>query len=318
MIVNILAFNLGEAKKTRFSNGPGNSLLGLLRSISHIDSIKVRVFLALETEEKIPGIEICKLDDFFPRSSNEIIHWWSGLTRPHLFRVTKFANNPCIIGPNLIDGTQIDSAHLPTEESVVKLFPNATYLTLNNQLKFSLSRSYGLSLEQIQIFKSGPDLSTWKPPDKYERFILWKGAGNQYVKDLPFAQEVRNRLPEYRFVLMGEDGRFSYSEHIDTAKRAWLYFSTSISETMGMTLLEQWSAGVPSVTNPKVMLHGINYDTGIVTNKDLISYCTAINEIMQNDQLREHLSCGAKKYILENFSNDKICQNYLDILKNVC
>lgn len=318
MIVNILAFNLGETKKAKFSNGPGNSLLGLLKSVSHIKSIKFKVFLALETKEKIPGIEIYKLDEFSPESSNEIIHWWSGLTMPCLLKVSKFNKNPCIIGPNLIDGTQIDSAHLPSEEAIVKLFSNAIYLTLNNQLKFSLSKAYGLSLEQIRIFKSGPDLSAWNPPEEYERFILWKGAGNQYVKDLPFAQEVRGRLPEYKFVLMGEDGRFPYSEHIDVAKKAWLYFSTSISETMGMTLLEQWSAGVPSITNPRVMLHGINYETGIVTNKDLNSYCTAINEIMQNDSLREYLSSGAKKYMLDNFSNDKICQNYLDILKNVC
>lgn len=317
MIVNILAFNLGRSKGTGFSNGPGNSLLGLLQALSQTTPIRVKVFLFLETEEVIPGIEIYSLKEFQPKSDNEIIHWWSGLTRPFYFQATKYVKNPWIIGPNLIDGTHFGDPLLPTERSIVKLLPEAKYLTLNNQLKYKLSKLYGISIDKISIFKSGPNISLWNPPDSYDKFILWKGAGNQPVKDLTFAQAVRDNLKQYKFILLGEKQRYSYDEHIGMAKRAWIYFSTSISETMGMTLLEQWSAGVPSVTHPKIMLHGFNYETGIVTNKNIESYCDAITEIMEDDNLRNHLSIGARKYILDNFSVHQIVEQYLEILKNV-
>lgn len=317
MVVNILAFNLGKSKGTGFSNGPGNSLFGLLQSLVSPDTIRVKVFLFLETEEIIPGIEFYSIKDFQPKSSNEIIHWWSGLTRPFYFQASKYKFNPWIIGPNLIDGTQSENPSLPEEKDVVKLLPKAKYLTLNNQLRFSLSKLHNIPLEKISIFKSGPNISLWSPPDSYSKFILWKGAGNQPVKDLPFAQAVRDNLKQYNFILLGENQRYPYEGHIEMAKRAWIYYSTSISETMGMTLLEQWAAGVPSITHPKIMLHGTNYETGIVTNKDVGSYCDAIVEIMEDNNLREHLSLGARKYVLENFSNHNILEQYLEILKDV-
>ena len=311
MIINILAFNLGKSKGSGFCNGPGNSLLSLLQSIPLKSDIKIKLFLQMPTEEIIPGIEIYNIQDFFPLKRDEIIHWWSGTTRPFLFKASKFINNPCIIGPNLLDGTDF-----VIEKSIINLFKNAKYITLNNQLKFSLSKEYNIPLYNIDIFKSGPNVSLWQPPDKYEKFILWKGAGGQAVKDLQFAKDVRDAMPQYKFVMLGENERYDYIGHIDLAKKAWLYFSTSVSETMGMTLLEQWSAGVPSVTHPKIMLHGINYETGIVTSRDVKSYCDSIEEIMHDDNLRNYLSNGARKYILDNFSNKKISEQYLEILKN--
>ena len=54
---------------------------------------------------------------------------------------------------------------------------------------------------------------------------------------------------------------------------------------------------------------GENYQTGIITNKDLISYCSAIKEIMENESLYQHLSLGAQTYVKNHFSNT--AQNYL-------
>jgi hypothetical protein len=316
LIVNILTFNLGRSRGSGFCNGPGNSLLSLLKSLKISKDFKVKVFTFLDTEEVIPGIQISKLEDFEPKDQSEIVHWWSGLTRPFYFKVSKHTNNPYIIGPNLIDGSPGNNITLPKESDIFNLLPSAKYLTLNNQLKFCLSREYKIPLEQICIFKSGPLLNLWEPPEDYRRFILWKGAGNQPVKDLEFAQRVREKLPQYNFLFLGDKERYQYYEHINLAKKAWLYFSTSISETMGMTLLEQWSAGVPSVTHPKIMLHGENYETGIITNRTTEAYCEAISSIMEDDDLRNYLSLGARKYVIENFDNDKIFEQYLEILKN--
>ena len=81
--------------------------------------------------------------------------------------------------------------------------------------------------------------------------------------------------------------------------------------------MEQWSAGVPSVTHPQVYLHGENYSTGIFISRDVDSYCEAISEIMENSELRKDLSLGARQYMLESFNPRLIVEQYLRILKDV-
>jgi len=84
-----------------------------------------------------------------------------------------------------------------------------------------------------------------------------------------------------------------------------------------MALMEQWAAGVPSVTHPKIYQHGENYKTGIITNKDIDSYCEAITEIMENSRLRADLSKGARDYMLNKFDPKLIADQYFRILNNV-
>ena len=94
-----------------------------------------------------------------------------------------------------------------------------------------------------------------------------------------------------------------------------VYFSTSLSETMGMGLAEQWAAGIPSVTHPKIYLHGTNYQTGIITNRDIDSYCDAIVEIMENEYLYDSLSSGSRLFAESLFNPSKICNEYFDIIQ---
>ena len=70
---------------------------------------------------------------------------------------------------------------------------------------------------------------------------------------------------------------------------------------MGLALAEQWTAGIPSVTHPKIYLHGENYKTGIITNRTVDDYCSTIREIMEDDTLYKSLSEGAEHYARYGF-----------------
>jgi glycosyltransferase involved in cell wall biosynthesis len=242
------------------------------------------------------------------------VHCWSGLTDvfSNIVKIANLHKKPVILGPNLLD-----TVDLKKEASFLNNVEYKKILTVNKRLRHLLSDKHLIKRDDIDSFIVGPDLDVWTPPDKYGKYILWKGNSKHMVKDIGFAKKIKDKLKMYDFMFMGESRGYNYNDHIDAARKAYLYISTSISETKGMALLEQWSAGVPSVTHPGIYQHGRHYDTGIIVNRDVDSYCKAITEIMESNDLREDLSSGARNYMLKNFSSNLIVDKYFGILKNV-
>jgi len=317
MKITILAFNIGISKG--FVNGPGISLYNLAKFISeNYPNLQLCIYTQIESQSKIPGVTIRTtrqaselLRDI---TEGKIFHCWSGLTNTFLtiIKLANSHNKPVILGPNLFD-----TVELKKEKSFLKNIDYEKILTVNDKLKYDISRKHSLCLAGMESFVVGPEIDLWSPPDKYEDYILWKGNSRHMVKDIGFAKKIEERLDKYKFLFMGEKSLYDYSEHIKEARRACLYISTSLSETKGMALMEQWSAGVPSVTHPKIYQHGENYKTGIVTNRDIDSYCEAICEIMNDRKLREDLSDGARNFILEKFNPKLITEQYFRIIKDV-
>ena len=81
--------------------------------------------------------------------------------------------------------------------------------------------------------------------------------------------------------------------------------------------MEQLSCGVPSVVHPKIYFPGINYETGIITNKNISDFSDAIIEIMENKVLYNHLSSGAINFAKNKFSKDLLMSSYKNILDSV-
>ena len=84
-----------------------------------------------------------------------------------------------------------------------------------------------------------------------------------------------------------------------------------------MTTIESWSAGIPSVTHPKVYLHGQNYKTGIIASRNIDDYREAIIEIMEDDALHANLRQGARQYCIDHFSPEVILREYDEIVANI-
>lgn len=317
MKIVILAFNIGISKG--IVNGPGMDLLNLAKFVSkHLPKVQLSIYTHLESFSDIPKVEIKTVryaaDLLNDIRECDVFHCWSGLMSAFstIIQLANTYNKPVILGPNLLDTVEYGK-----EKAFLKSVKYKKILTVNDRLRYSISNKHALLMDKFESLMVGPDVDLWSPPDRYAKYILWKGNSRHMVKDIEFAKEIENNLKQYEFLFLGDGRPYDYRDHIGEAKRASLYICTSLSETKGTALMEQWSAGVPSVTHPKVYLHGENYRTGIVTNRTVESYCEAISEIMENSELRKDLSTGARKYMLENFDSKLIAEQYLRILEDV-
>ncbi len=316
--ITILAFNFGLAGKV--VNGPGLSLYNFCNSIKkNADDIKINIFTKLDCREFDPNWNIYSIADEDKLreciKKSDIVHHWSGLTSQfkEAIKIADSLGRPIVLGPNLIDGVKFAD-----ESEFLKDLKFNLIFTVNERLRYLISKLHKIDLDKIKIFMVGPDLDLWSPLKEKTRTILWKGNSQHFVKDIKFGLEVAKHLPRYNFKFMGHPKPYNYFEHIEEAKSCYLYFSTSLSETMGLTMIEAWMAGQPTVSHPKVYLHGENYKTGIITNRDIKSYCQAIEEIMEDNQLYQRLSYGAEDYASLEFSSNTIFSKYLNLVYKLC
>jgi|TARA_R110001583_G_scaffold16234_12_gene66275 glycosyltransferase involved in cell wall biosynthesis len=312
--ITILSFNVGPAG--RYVNGPGICLYNLINFLKETNpEINIDVFSHIKCSFEIPGIRVYSMQDrdMLARSidKSQVIHNWSGLTEPQVeaIQLANRSEKLVILGPNCIDTVEAGRERLFLDKINFDIV-----LTVNERLRHRISKDHHIDIGRVSEFLVGPDVEAWRNNGRRDNFILWKGNSRHFVKDVEFGIKVAKKLGKYDFKFIGHPNPYDYFSHIDEAKRAKLYFSTSLSETMGVTLVEQWAAGVPSVTHPKIYMHGQNYKTGIITNRDIDSYCDAICEIMEDDTLHEKLSLGAEAYAAANFSKKVVSDSYLRLI----
>lgn len=301
MKITILAFNYAHAG--RYMNGPGICLFNFNKILT--DSGKFKVSIFTELPAKIGSVLPIKNNDKLlkeAKDSDLIIHW-SGLTPILTSAVIKLTalGKPQWLGPNLIDCVEFNK-----EKSYLSAIKFNKILTVNERLKFLIAKRHNLSTDIINQFIIGPDLEQWAPEANNDGTILWKGNSKQFVKDVNFALELRNRLPKYNFKFIGYPHPYSYDEHIADAKKSKLSICTSLSETTGQVVLESWAAGMPTITHPKIYMHGDNYKTGIITSKTIPDYISAIEEITMDDNLYKSMRIQSRDFMIDNFSKKVI------------
>ncbi len=307
----ILTFNYGLAGK--YPNGPGICLSNFCDAIKQNSEINLKVFsilspgyfkkdfvYAFEFDEAAKAIRDC-----------DILHLWSGID--HNFKtLIEYANKydkKVIIGPNVIDTVNTEKEKL--------FLNNICYdklLTVNNYFRLKISNKYKISLDKINVYLVGPDIELWKPSIIKNNKILWKGNGGQFVKDVDFALKIKDKLNKFEFEMLGYPKPYDYFEHIEKAKQCKVYISTSLSESMGLTLLESMAAGIPAIIHPGIYFDIINYSTAIISNKTIDSYCSIINELMNNKTMYDEISYGCFKYMRDNFNYEKVAANYIEII----
>lgn len=296
--ITIIAFNYGKAGK--YINGPGMCLVNFVTKLRHL-GVKVNVFA--EHKSEYPGVK--PLSDPSIQTTikrSRLLHHWSGLSSlyANLNRWAQEQNIKVLVGPNVLD-----TVELRKEQQFLTVSKCSKFLTVNHRLKFLLAKTHQIPFEKIDLLRIGPNEELWQPSGKDNGKILWKGNSKQFVKDVNFGLEIQARLKsKYEFEFLGYPDPYLYLQHIDAAKNCHLYFTTSLSETMGLTILESLCSGLPVVLHPKIYLDFPNYQAGIMTNRDIDSYCQAIEEIMENATLYSALSQGAKAYIKENFTTE--------------
>jgi len=313
MKITFIGFNLGPTRA--FTNGPGMSFYNFLTAIQ--EDVEIDVFTVLPVEEKIGGINFFSINDTAQLAgsigSSEVLHHWSGIDR----RFVKIINAASLLGKKIVCGPNVlDTVQNEKEKSYLFGSDISLFLTTNDKLKHALSHQHAIPISKIKSFIVGPDLDLWSPAEnRGSGGILWKGNCNHEVKDVDFGLRLRDALPQYKFMFLGHPAPYKYEEHISVAKTARVYINTSMSETKSQTLMESWASGVPSVTHPKIYLHGVNYKTGIITNKTIADYAEAICEIMEDKVLYSVLSDGALSYAREHLSKEVIRARYFSLLE---
>jgi glycosyltransferase involved in cell wall biosynthesis len=293
--ITIIAFNYGNAGK--YINGPGMCLVNFVKKLKSLN-VKVNIF----SEQKSNILNVKSLMDdsicsCIKRSS--YLHHWSGMGNLYVKHI-KFAENnkiPVIIGPNVLDTVNEGAEHRFLSQVKPKL-----YVTLNDKLRYSLSKIHSIPIEKIDLLLVGPDEEIWAPNEERNRKILWKGNSKHFVKDIGFGIKVANKLSNYKFEFIGYPEPYQYEQHIKLAKSCYMYYTTSLSETMGLSILESACSGLPVIMHPKIYLNVQNYKIGITTNRDVNNYCDAITEVMENDSLYSKLSLGGIDYVKNEFS----------------
>lgn len=302
--ITFVTFNYGNAG--RYANGPGICLSNFVKDLKKL-GVKVNVFSALKSRDPF----VKSLNDvkslYKAVERSDIVHHWSGIYID-LYNLTKISNK-FFIGPNLLDGVdlRVESDYL-SKTKYNKIF------VVNDRIKSKLSMAHSVPLEKIELLQIGPDRDLWSPSNYDDGTILWKGNCTQEIKDVNFALEVAKSLPQYKFKFIGYPKPYEYQLHIEEAKKSHMYFSTSVSETMGLALCESWASGLPSVIHPKIEILGENYKTGIITNKTIKDYSKAITEIMEDTALYNQLKLGALSFIESKFSN--VAKDYLKNLED--
>tara|TARA_B100000131_G_C18117411_1_gene611736 strand:- start:2008 stop:2961 length:954 start_codon:yes stop_codon:yes gene_type:complete len=307
MKVCIIGFNIGRSKG--FVNGPGTSLFNFVKFLNRYQKCNVSVYTQLPSLEALSGVPIRTIYDTNSIKKDilesDIVHCWSGMTKEvfDILLIARKNNKKIFLGPNLIDTVHLSKeAHFISEILPKKLF------VVNNKIKKSVVKKHKLNAEMIKEVVVGPDLEIWSPPDVYSDVVLWKGNSRHMVKDIGFGLEVSKRLGKYNFLFLGHPKPYDYNSHIGIARSSYVYFTTSISETKGMALLEQMAAGVPSVTHSKIYQNGVNYKTGIIAERTVDAYCKAIEEIVEDKELRESMSKYSSDYVKSNFDPEDLAK----------
>ncbi len=309
--ITILTYSYGSSPM-----GSGSSSICLLNFVRLLNEAgyAVNVFSILESlySEAKTFKSINKAKEAIDRSF--VVHHWSGMNKAFasLCLYAKKNKKKVILGPNLFDGLDFLN-----EKNYLNNIKYDKILITNECMIYKLSKNYEIPIDKINVFAVGPILSEWSSAEK-DNFILWKGNAKSSDKDVKFALELAKRLRgKYNFKFLGHPRPYKYEEHIKQAKMAKLYISTSTSEVTGLALAEQWAAGTPSVTHPKIYQHGKNYKTGIIANKTLDDYIEAIEEIMDNEALWVHLSNGAIEYSDLQFNPERLLFNYFNKILGV-
>ncbi|MGI0482231.1 glycosyltransferase [Geminocystis sp. CENA526] len=98
-----------------------------------------------------------------------------------------------------------------------------------------------------------------------------------------------------------------------------LFALTSYSENFGIAVLEALAVGLPVIVTEGVALSSIvaENDLGFVTNLDINSIASTIENILKNPQELKEKSDRSKEFIFNNYTWDKIACNLISIYQQI-
>ena len=156
----LLAFNVGEAGG--YSNGPGNCIYNFIKIIKRYGSnINLDVFSEMQLgtlgSKSKASFAKNKIQLYESIKECNILHIWSGIGRVQLEAAifAKAMGKKVIVGPNCLD-----TVFKQKEQAFMSGFEPDLVLTVNDSLKYKLSKEYNLSLDKItKLLRTNPKTS---------------------------------------------------------------------------------------------------------------------------------------------------------------
>jgi len=101
--------------------------------------------------------------------------------------------------------------------------------------------------------------------------------------------------------------------------RARAFILPSKYEGHPKALIEAMNCGLPCIGSNVTGIKGDikHMETGYLCNTDYESIAEAINAVLSDGSLRQHMGKNAREYILRNYSLDKILKKELEVIKEV-
>ena len=201
---------------------------------------------------------------------------------------------------------------LPSREAFFSMFPGAK----DRQIVLFLSRldpKKGLDL-LLRAFASVRKASE-RSSERAKAMLVIAGAGDsKFVDDL-------KKLAQELGIVDGLlwTGFLEGAEKLSALAAASIFVLPSYSENFGIALVEAMAAGLPCVTSDQVGIAADvkECDAGLVVSCDPAPLAEALQQLLDNSEMRAHLAINAQRLVSERFSLEAMTASLIELYDQV-
>lgn len=221
--------------------------------------------------------------------------------------------NPIIVCPSKWMGDKVKESYLKNFE--VKVIPNAIDTDIfKPKNKRIVRKKHGIPDDKKVILYVASDLKDERKGAKYF-FGSLKYINTKDWIVITLGKGINNFILIDAKAVIKQIGYFQNEKDISEIYNiADIFCISSLDDNFPTTVLEAMACGIP-VVGFKVggIPEQVTEDCGIlVETKNIKSLGKALEELLNNDDLRNKLSENCRKRILENYTIDKFVNNYID------
>jgi glycosyltransferase involved in cell wall biosynthesis len=253
---------------------------------------------------------------------NLIIHWHSDLVGFHVlyylfknlekFVIEKISTKIITTSHNYIDTSQV----LMNSAARIRVIPNFLPVAIQNSHYSKCSEPRSKSFTMLCVGRN----TKYKGYDKFIKNLYLMDSDFKLIivgKDVKKLEKITKNSPYCNMIELKEDVNFNDLLKIYRSADIFVLPSVSRAEAFGIVLLEAMYFGLPSVVFnipgsgvTEVIRNEIN---GLTADfLDYPHFFQCINEIRDNESLREQLVFNTKNVILE-YDSDTICKRFVDV-----
>lgn len=223
-------------------------------------------------------------------------------------------------------------------------------LTISQHTKKCIQEQYGIPDEKFCIIPFPIDTDKFKPiidgQITKQNFILMVGRLTDPRKNIKLLLKsfvkIKQSFPDLRLILIGKKpknnnlekfcnslgigdsvdfpGQVSEDELIKYYNQVQLFVLPSLQEGLGIVVLESMACGTPVVSTKcggpeEIIIHGEN--GYLVENNDVEALADSVCKLLADNELRMKMGEKAREFVCQNYSIDKIKENFTKVYKEV-